>query len=474
MEFTKEFDGIRWEIVYGSYTGMEKRAVELVHGTLRAEVPYVPQVLTAPTGNADVIYIGTAESNPFVREKLGDVVLSGNESRVSVGKDGDRQFILIAGGDPSAVFYAAVELVDDYLPAARRKPVGHPFFRSLFCGTELPAYEHSSRPTIRDRGIWTWGHVIYDYRSYLKNMARLKLNKITVWNDFPPVNAKEFVECAHSWGIRVVWGYSWGWDQHSDRTEPEPIGVWTERIRKVYREDYAPLGGDGIYFQTPFTETSEQSLDGKSRARRAVDWVNPISEALLSEFPDLKIEFGLHASSVKNELPVIAETDDRVAITWEDCGAFPYAYGAQNMANAEGTLLFTEEIAKLRGGNGFGVVFKGQTWLDWGHFEHQYGPFVLGESSEEEIAEKTPMRKDIIRYQQGYWMQNGDYARKTFAKIAELTEGEADLEVLLEDGMFDRHIWLPAALFAEMLWNPETPFEALLGKVTRRPCVECV
>lgn len=473
MEFTKEYTGARWEIVYGNYEGMEKHAIDLVQAELRAGATYVPEMLTAPSGTKNVIFVGTAESNPHLKALLGKTVLPENESYVKVFRDGDRQIALVAGGDPAACFYAAVEFADDYLPAARRRPVGHPFFRNVFEAEELPAYEHSSHPATRDRGLWTWGHVIYDYRSYLRNMARLKFNKITVWNDFPPVNAKEFVEYAHSWGIRVVWGYTWGWDQKSDTEEPDSIDVWKERICAEYRNGYNGIG-DGIYFQTSFTETGEQTLNGASRARRAVEWVNPIADALLAEFPNLKIEFGLHATSVRNDLAEIAKTDPRVAITWEDCGAFPYAYGAQNMADADGTMEFTKQIARLRGGNGFGVVFKGITWLDWAHFEHQFAPFVLGESNEAEIAEKTAMRRDTIRYQQGYWMENGDYARKIFETIADLTNGGADLEVLLEDGMFDRHIWLPAALFAEMLWEPKQEFGKLVGKVMRRPCVETV
>lgn len=470
MEFTKEYGGTRWELVYGRYEGMEKRAVDLVHGVLRAEVPYVPQVRKAPSGTAKTLLIGTPESCPAVKAKLekeGRTLLP-DESFLQMDADG----ILIAGGSGAACFYAAVEFADDRLPALRRRPEGHPFFRDVFSDDALPAHTHSSRPAIKERGLWTWGHVIYDYESYLRNMARLKLNRLTVWNDFPPVNGKEFVECAHSWGIRVVWGYTWGWDQDSDLREPDPPKVWKERILREYRENYAKLGGDGIYFQTSFTETSEQTLNGKSRAACAVEWVNPIADALLAEFPDLQIEFGLHASSVKTDLASIALTDPRVAITWEDCGAFPYAYGAQNTKGAAETLDFTDKIASLRNGNGFGVVFKGMTWLDWAHFEHQHGPYLLGVSSEREIREKTPMRQDIVRYQQGYWMENGAYALEIFRRIAHRTGGSAALEALLEDGMFDRRVWLPAALFAEMLWDPEQPFEALAGKVMRRPSTD--
>jgi phosphosulfolactate synthase (CoM biosynthesis protein A) len=57
---------------------------------------------------------------------------------------------------------------------------------------------------VSESGIWTWGHVIYDYRGFLKNMRSLGMNKITIWNDYAPINASEIVEKARKNGIRVI------------------------------------------------------------------------------------------------------------------------------------------------------------------------------------------------------------------------------------------------------------------------------
>lgn len=40
------------------------------------------------------------------------------------------------------------------------------------------------------------------------------------------------------------------------------------------------------------------------------------------------------ATSVAQKLDRIAQIDPRVRIVWEDCGAFPYAYLAENVAHA--------------------------------------------------------------------------------------------------------------------------------------------
>ena len=45
---------------------------------------------------------------------------------------------------------------------------------------------------------------------------------------------------------------------------------------------------------------------------------------ILEENPKLHIQFGLHASSVREHLEDISGVDDRVEIVWEDCGAFPF------------------------------------------------------------------------------------------------------------------------------------------------------
>ena len=109
----------------------------------------------------------------------------------------------------------------------------------------LLPYEHLSRPLVKERGLWTWGHVIFDYRRYLDNMARLKMNKVTVWNDFAPINGREFVDYAHSLGIKVIWGYSWIWDEKPEEvvTDPAARKVWKEKIVTEYADHYAHLGG---------------------------------------------------------------------------------------------------------------------------------------------------------------------------------------------------------------------------------------
>ena len=44
-------------------------------------------------------------------------------------------------------------------------------------------------------------------------MARQKFNELVLWNDYIPVNIEDIIDYAHSYGIKVVLGYSWGWKE---------------------------------------------------------------------------------------------------------------------------------------------------------------------------------------------------------------------------------------------------------------------
>ena len=86
MELTKHFEGKKWEIVYGSYDGMEKRSVDLLYAVLKRYVPYIPEVVTAPTDRAPRrIYVGTKQSSGFIAEYTKDISFAENELYYKVG-----------------------------------------------------------------------------------------------------------------------------------------------------------------------------------------------------------------------------------------------------------------------------------------------------------------------------------------------------------------------------------------------------
>ena len=68
------------------------------------------------------------------------------------------------------------------------------------------------------------------------------------------------------------------------------------------------------------------NIGERNVAETVVNLVNEAAEELWKITPDLHLIFGLHATSVREQLDKIAKVDKRIEILWEDCGEFPYHY----------------------------------------------------------------------------------------------------------------------------------------------------
>lgn len=306
---------------------------------------------------------------------------------------------------------------------------------------------------ISETGIWTWGHVIYDYRGFLKNMRSLGMDKITIWNDYAPINAREIIEEAHKNGIRVIWGFAWGWDTDCRKIaadlSAERLNKISESVVGTFREQYYDIAVDGIYFQS-FTELDKRDVGGKNIASTVVELVNMTADELLSEHPQLNIEFGLHATGVKSDLDAIARTDGRVRIVWEDLGAFPFSYSPLEVENFDETYELTEKVLNLRGdGEKCGFITKGMTTLDWGAFSHAAGPLVIGESSAEFIKSRQLQKNALWEERTEGWHKNIVYAKKMF-DLFKASDKAVSVQALIEDGMFENEIKEPPLMFSRL------------------------
>jgi len=411
------------------------------------------------------IYIGTAQNNPIVA-KVSDGSLSKPESyRIQVKSD----TVYIEGADDAGVLYGCTDFYTRYLltleyPHDPDRYVLAPLARIL------PDADISSAPAIRDRGIWTWGHVIYDWRGFIDNMVKLKLNTVIVWNDHAPFNAREMVDYAHACNVKVIWGCSWFWDTDCTAVDLSALDAGIAGIVEAYERDYAPLGGDGLYFQS-FTETSRETVGGQLIAGAVTEFVNKTAARLFEKHPDMELQFGLHADSVKKRLSYIKNTDPRIRIVWENCGAFPFAYIPDRVEDFDDTADFVAQLTHLReefGAERFGAVTKGLVKLDWTEFEHLAGPMYIGASSEYLKANRIARKHKIWKYIQAYWLTNADYACRMIRLMADGTGGNTCITALVEDGMFEREIMFPAALCAEFLWDGGSTCREIMNRVALR------
>ncbi len=479
----------RWMLITEKYDGIIKQATDILYSEVSSLLNYVLAAKTfdklteEDKKSSNLIVVGTVASNSIFETLISrgamDAPTVEESYAIYVGKDtsSDNQLIAIAGSDERGILYGCMDFCNKYCGNVIHRNGDiwdEAFFDTLF-ERELNSFKIVCSPAIKTRAIWTWGHVIYDYRNFFKNMARLRLNEVVIWNDHLPLNASEVVECAHSFGIKLIWGFAWGWGTDCtdilEKLSENSLKKIKEDVIRTYKEQYSETDCDGIYFQS-FTELHTDIVGGKCVAETVVNLVNEISAELFEITPDLHIQFGLHATSVKNKLDYIKKVDGRVYIVWEDCGSFPYNYYADAVSDFDDTYKLTEKLIKLRGKKErFGAVFKGMPKLDWTRFEHFSSSYILGEKTNRFIHNRLHDKTKIWKKLQADWLKNADYIRKTVELIAG-SSNEVILQALVEDSLFESRIMFPAALYAELLWTPNRPVNEIISDVAGYPCVE--
>jgi hypothetical protein len=305
-------------------------------------------------------------------------------------------------------------------------------------------------------------------------MSRWKLNTLICWNDFAPLNAREVVEHAHALGIEVIWGYTWCWGEPVDPNDPGQLARWRRRIIATYEDQYLPVGGDGVYFQT-FTETHRERIGRKTIAELAVRWVNDIAGALLDRHPALAVQFGVHAISIRSRYRRLAAVDPRVSIVWEDAGCFPFSYDVADVCTIAGTADYTRKLAGLRGrSEDVGFVLKGMPNLNWATFEHQLGPFFLGRADRDFVRRRAEGLEARWKQVEHGWRKNLPSVCRVIRAALAARPAKLTLTGLVEDALWEQRMFLPPCLLAEAMWNPYERPEDILAKVSATRDASCL
>ena len=475
-----------WQIVYSNYQGLQKKAVDLVYEELGSYILrdkgvytlHVMPCLKEPCEiTANAVVISKYDDSEIIKKYIqkSEIKECGYVVKVFDNPENKEfKLVLITANRDIDLFYGAVDFVDDYFARSAPWDGCLRLVDSTFAGYYwMPDYYKANYPKVKRRCIFTWGHPINDYKNYFDNMARLKLNQIVIWNDFMPINAKEIIDYAHEYDIEVIWGYAWGWSTACKDFNIDTIKKVQEEALLKFEREYAPLGVDGIYFQS-FTENTGEYLGGKLVAELVTEFVNDTAEKLLSKYKDLYLIFGLHAKSVKNHLEFIKNVDPRIEIMWEDLGCFPYEYypcvpKAEDLAEAYKN---TENVINLRKNGKVSLLFRGFATLAWGLFEYQSGPYVLGRSSKRIIEHDKELIKPSWRYLQTEWYNGaGKVVNDLISHINSLGNNSVALGMA---GQFAGGIYLPFALCSEMLYNNDDGFEEILSRVSKRRCIEIV
>lgn len=468
------------KVIYSNFAGPEKKALELINKEVGAIVCRDAKVYTIHVlpfekdGCAidkNIIAVGCITENQTIKKYISESEIPKNGYLVKIidnPENKNLKITLITAFTPINVFYAAVDYVDNYLPAAAKNLSNRIQSEYNTFDDKIPDYIHASSPKTNKRSIFTWGQPINDYRQYIDNAARCKINQIIIWNDFLPINAKDIIDYAHEYEMEVIWGFAWGWSTNCLNTDLNNMEKIKKDIIDRFKNDYASIG-DGIYFQS-FTETDAEEINGVLIAEAVVRLVNEVSAELYEIKPDVHIQFGLHALSVRKHLEYIENVDKRIEIIWEDCGSFPYNYIPQikNKSDFAETLSFTEKIVNLRDRGKTGLVYKGLMTLDWAHFAHQSGPYILGENSEKTVAEDIEFIRPMWRPFTADWLIYGEYAYNFTKKLHELGSENINLNIAAQ---LAGGIWFPFSLLSEILWNTDDTYDEILSRVLRRKSI---
>ena len=249
-------------LVLDKYEGITKQAANLLSGSLASFLGYetlpvllADEITEETYSESTLLCVGLISTHPLLKkceEKgLFSVPKKAEGYSIRVCESpfaSDTDVILIGGTDEHGVLYGCMDFCNKYLSLLGEQ--GYIFKTKNYeniLKKELVPFSLSTAPAIPTRAIWTWGHMIYDYRGFFDNMARLRLNEAVIWNDFCPINARDVVDYAHSLGIKIVWGYAWGWDQSSKlaKTVAESNEDMLARIKKsaidVYEKQYAAI-----------------------------------------------------------------------------------------------------------------------------------------------------------------------------------------------------------------------------------------
>ena len=460
-------------IVYGEISNsVQRKAIEVLSQTILDYTMEFPICLKYEKGTDyskyKCVYIGTKENNEYIKEisQIENIGTEGYSIKVQNG------VAIIEGADDAGALYGSLDFYNKYIVDFEYTDNDKCYIMNPFEGETLPDYSFYSSPAIKNRGIWTWGHVIYNYKGFFDNMMKLKMNTVIIWNDFVPFNAKDIINYAHSLNIKVIFGFSWLWDVDCARVDLKNLDGYSRTIFQKYENEYAQLGLDGIYFQS-FTELHTEEIGDVLIADAVTDFVNKTSKLFFDKYPELELQFGLHASSVKQRLNYIKNVDKRVRIVWEDCGAFPFSYIPNDISAFDETIKLTEKIACLRGADDrFGVVTKGLTKLDWSAFEHPEGSQNIGTSTEFFKQNRIARKAKIWKYLQAYWLTNGGKAHDMVQLMNKIKKGDLYITALIEDGMFEEKMMFPAVLFSEMLWDCHSETNEIINQVALRNYVD--
>lgn len=478
------FDGIKasemrggtWKVVYSSAEGPEGRALEVLTerlGPILLREGGLSTSMVLPLerdggelvkGKRDAIIVGCLSANAQLRKYVnaGDVPKGGYYIRTL--NDGGRNIVAIAGDGPSETLWAVFDFLDTIAPSLTVKTRYNPAARyhgDFFRADKVPEFRYATAPQTPVRSVFSWGHVQDDYQETFKAMASARFNRAILWNDQFVVNAKDVVACAHGWGVKVYWGFSWGWTL-SGKDGPVDFEKLADEVVSEWRTKWKPMDGDGIYFQS-FTETEKKTIGGKDIPEAVVTFVNAVTKRIRADSPKLDIVFGLHSNSMRypGAEEALRKVDPSLVILWENCGGFPYWEADGKVVKPD--VEFNDRILALTGK--VGLAWKAQLRMDWCHYVSPAGPFLLGRAGRRVLdRDRAVIAPQHATYDED-WILNGRAAWELVRHIRSGKHPPCEFNAVAE---YNPPYAFSTLVQAELFWNSDDSWDVISKRARMR------
>ena len=478
------FDGVKpakvrggtWKVVYSSAEGPQGRALETLTerlGPYFLREGHLATAMVLPlekdggepvNTKRDMIVVGIPSGNATLRRYLKDASVPSGGYLIKTLHEKGRNVVLIAGDTPEAVLWATFDFLDVVAPTLEANVSSqHGRYAGMFFRAEkIPEHECRRQPQTPVRSIFSWGHVVDDCRATFRAMARARFNRAILWNDKLVVNARDVVECAHSWGVKVFWGFSWGWTLSGKDAEGLDLGKLADEIVSDWRSRWKPMGGDGIYFQS-FTETNKREIGGRPIPEAVTELVNAVAARIRAEAPGTEIVFGLHSNSMKREgaAEAIAKVDPSLEILWENCGGFPF--WETNGKVAPPDVKFCDQILALN--KSVGLAWKAQLRMDWKNYVSPAGPFMLGCAGERLLARDRAVTEPRMASFDEDWILNGKAAYDFVRHIRAGGHSPKEFNAVAE---YNPPYGFATQCQAELFWSSEDSWEEIAKRARMR------
>ena len=166
-----------WKIVYTSYEGITKRAINLLSKE-------AGKYIIRENGVYRLYVLGCEKEENFDMSKNAFFVSCYNDSKIiqkyveptEVPEDGflvkvianpddaEGKFVILTAHSEQELFYSVVSFLDDYIPKYAPK-AGANSMPDLIFESMLQECSYTETPDFKIRSIFTWGHSINNYRN---------------------------------------------------------------------------------------------------------------------------------------------------------------------------------------------------------------------------------------------------------------------------------------------------------------------